>query len=159
MTVTDEPPARRSRVTSGRLAADSPGESPGESAPTGESAGESVAKGAAAQRVEEFRREIAALKVRDPATARDRLWGRVGVGLMVAGLALALGSYFLSHNTTNPLQQRDAIVSAVGGLAACVVGAALYLRASLAGFLRFWLARLSYEAQIQTDRVIEHLDR
>jgi len=155
VTVTDEPPARSSGTTPGRLAADSAGESPGASTSTGEPA----AEGAAAQRVEAFRREIAALKVRDPATTRDRLWGRVGIGLMVAGLALALGSYFLSHNTTNPLQQRDAIVSAVGGLAACVVGAALFLRASLAGFLRFWLARLSYEAQIQTDRVIEHLDR
>jgi hypothetical protein len=35
-----------------------------------------------------------------------------------------------------------------------VVGGALFLRYSLAGFLRFWLARLTYEQKAQTDRVV-----
>ncbi len=158
MTTTNEPPTRPSRrghVGGDTTAAHAPGvgDAPG-STPVG-----AEGEAARAARVEAFRREIAELRVRDPATGRDRLLGRVGIGLMAAGLLLALGSYFVSHNTTNPLQQRDAIVAALGGLAGCVVGAALFLRASLAAFLRFWLARLSYEAQIQTDRVIEHLER
>jgi hypothetical protein len=35
----------------------------------------------------------------------------------------------------------------------------LFLRYSIAGFLRFWLARLSYEQQAQTDRLIESLKK
>jgi hypothetical protein len=158
VTVTNEPPAHPSRQghVGGEAAAGEPRPTAGAAAPGSAPAGGEVGRAA---RVEAFRREIAELRVRDPATGRDRLLGRAGIGLMVAGLLLAVGSYFLSHSTTNPLQQRDAIVAAIGGLAGCVVGAALFLRASLAAFLRFWLARLSYEAQIQTDRIIEHLER
>ena len=63
-------------------------------------------------------------------------------------------AYGLSHSTENPLQQRDAIVVALLGVSLAVVGGAMYLRYSLAGFLRFWLARLTYEQKAQTDRVV-----
>jgi hypothetical protein len=106
------------------------------------------------QRVEQFKQEIAGLKLRDPATGRDRLWLRVGVALMVVGLATAAAAYPYSHSTTNPLQQRDAIVMAIGGATAAIVGVALFVRYSIAGFLRFWLVRLSYEQKAQTDRVV-----
>ena len=39
-----------------------------------------------------------------------------------------------------------------------VIGSALFLRGSLAGFLRFWLARLIYEQKAQTDRVVDQLN-
>jgi uncharacterized membrane-anchored protein len=103
------------------------------------------------ERVEEFKQEIADMKVRDPATSRDRIWLRIGAGLLVVGLLVTIAAYFMSHNTTNALTQRDAITIGLIGIAATVVGAAL--------FLRFWLARLSYEQQAQTDRVVEELGR
>lgn len=109
-------------------------------------------------RVEQFKQEISEMKVKDPATGRDRVWLRVGVALMVVGLGVAVAAYFPSHSG-NDLEQRDAIVMALGGLAAAVVGSALFLRYSLAGFLRFWLARFVYEQQAQTDRLVEKLDR
>jgi uncharacterized membrane protein len=111
------------------------------------------------QRVEQFKQEIADMRLRDPATARDRLLLRTGVALMVIGLAFAVGAYFVSHSTTNGLLQNDMQVSAVIGLCVTVIGAALFLRYSMAQFLRFWLARLSYEQQHQTDRLIESLKR
>jgi hypothetical protein len=43
------------------------------------------------------------------------------------------------------------------GVALTVAGAALFLRYSLAGFLRFWMARLSYEQKAQTDRIVASL--
>ena len=52
-------------------------------------------------------------------------------------------------------QQNDAITLGLGGIAAAVVGAALFLRYSIASFLRFWLARLIYEQKAQTDRLLE----
>src|SRR5690349_23747791 len=92
-----------------------------------------------AQRVEQFKQEIADMRLRDPATARDRLLLRVGIALMVVGVGFAVASYFVSHSSTNPLAQRDMIINALIGVSITVVGAALFLRYSIAQFLRFWL--------------------
>jgi uncharacterized membrane protein len=110
-------------------------------------------------RVEAFKQEIADMKVRDPATGRDRAWLRIGIALMVVGLAVSISAYFQSHGTTNPLSQRDALTIGMAGISTTIIGAALFLRYSIANFLRFWLARFSYEQQAQTDRIVERLDR
>ena len=107
------------------------------------------------ERVEQFKAEIADMKLADPATSRDRLLLRAGVALMVVGVVMAPIAYAVSHGTTNPLQQRDALVLVVVGLVLAVVGAALFLRYSIAQFLRFWMARLSWEQKAQTDRMVD----
>lgn len=106
-------------------------------------------------RVEDFKREISDMKLRDPATGRDRLLLRVGIASMAVGIGLAIVAYLVSHNTTDALLQNDMLITSVIGLAVTVMGAALFLRFSTAQFLRFWLARLSYEQQHQTDRVVD----
>ena len=111
------------------------------------------------ERVEQFKQEIGDMKVRDPATGRERVWLRVGIALMVVGLGVAIAAYFMSHGTSNPLSQNDALVLAIIGLAATIVGGAVFVRYSLAAFLRFWLARFIYEQQTQTDRIVEKLSR
>jgi uncharacterized membrane protein YidH (DUF202 family) len=111
------------------------------------------------ERVEQFKQEIGDMKVRDPATGRDRVWLRAGIGMMVVGIGITIAAYFMSHGTSNPLAQNDALVLAIIGLSATIAGGALFLRYSIAAFLRFWLARFIYEQQIQTDRVVEKLDR
>jgi uncharacterized membrane protein YidH (DUF202 family) len=110
-------------------------------------------------RVEQFTAEIADMKLPDTASSRDRTLLRLGVALMAAGVVIGVVAYFLGHGTTNPLQQRDAMVIAIIGLTVSVVGAAVFLRYSLAQFLRFWLARLSWEQQAQTDRMVEAVRR
>jgi len=110
-------------------------------------------KDGADQRVAQFKAEVADMRLRDPATGLDRLLLRLGVLGMIGGPVLALIGYFLSHSATGPLQQRDAIVQAILGVAVSVVGAALYVKSSLAGFLRFWMARLAYEQQAQAERI------
>ena len=107
------------------------------------------------ERVAQFKEEIASMRLRDPATARDRLLLRLGIALMGVGVVLAVYAYALSHGTTDALQQRDAIVVAILGVSLTVAGAALFVRYSVAQFLRFWLARLTYEQQAQTDRIVE----
>lgn len=109
------------------------------------------------ERVEQFKEEIASMRLRDPSTARDRQLLRLGIALMVVGVGLGAYAYALSHGTTNSLQQRDAIVVALLGVAVTVAGGAVFVRYSVAQFLRFWLARLSHEQQAQTDRVVEAL--
>jgi hypothetical protein len=109
------------------------------------------------ERVEQFKQEIADMKVRDPSTGRDRVWLRLGIALMVVGLLIAVGAYFMSHGTSNPLSQNDALVLAIIGLTTSVVGGAVFVRYSVAAFLRFWLARFVYEQQAQTDRIVDRL--
>ena len=106
-----------------------------------------------ADRVEQFKQEMESLDVRDPSQGRDRLWLRIAVGLMVAGLIVAIAAYPLAA-TGNDLEQGQAIVQAIAGLSAAVVGGALFLLYSFGNFLRFWLARLSYEQQQNADRII-----
>jgi hypothetical protein len=98
-----------------------------------------------AERVAQFRREVAGMGLRDPVTRREQALLRLGAVGMVVGPIIAIVSYFLSHNTINALQQRDAIVIAVIGLSITVVGSALFLRYSFGRMLRFWLARFAFE--------------
>ena len=110
------------------------------------------------ERVEQFKAEIADMGVKDPAVARDRLLLRASVALLAAGPVLGVIAYFMSHGTENPLQQRDAIVLALIGVAVSVTGGALFTRYAIAQFLRFWLARLCWEQSAQTDRVVAAID-
>ncbi|MFI9833154.1 hypothetical protein ACIHIX_36325 [Streptomyces sp. NPDC051913] len=106
-------------------------------------------------RADRFVRDLADLKIPDPAAARTTLWLRLGAVLMILGLVLAGSAYFVSHATQNPLDQRDALALGLGGIAGTVVGGALFLRYSLTGFLRFWMARQSYDLAVLADRLCE----
>jgi hypothetical protein len=108
-------------------------------------------------RIDQLRSDLAELRITDPSAARDKLAARLGAVGMAVGVVLPVVAYFMSHGTTNPLTQRDAAVLAALGVASAVVGAALYLKGSLAGFLRFWLVRDLHERRIQTDRVVAGL--
>lgn len=101
-------------------------------------------------RAERFSRELADLKIPDPSAGRSSLWLRLGIALMVLGPVLGLVAYLMSHNTSDALVQRDAIIIAVIGIAVGLNGAAVFLRYSLTGFLRFWMARQSYDLALAT---------
>jgi uncharacterized membrane protein len=103
-------------------------------------------------RSDRFARELAALKVSDPAKGRPRMWQNVGAGLMVLGVALAVIAYFVSQRTGDLLDADTAINIALLGITLAVVGSAVFLRYSLTGFLRFWLARQSYELSMLAER-------
>ncbi|KAF5991595.1 hypothetical protein [Streptomyces sp. WAC00263] len=106
-------------------------------------------------RADRFVRELAVLNIPDPAAARATLWLRLGVLLMVGGLVLGVSGYLVSHNTVDPLVQGDGLALGLGGICATVVGSALFLRYSLTGFLRFWMARQSYDINLLADRLLE----
>ncbi len=104
-------------------------------------------------RVEQFKADIADMRLKDPSIAREQQLLRLGGVMLVAGLVISIASYFGSHSSTPPAQQ-DYVVVALIGVTVSVVGAALFLRYSIAQFLRFWMARLIYEQQTQTDRIV-----
>ncbi|MGH8977601.1 MAG: hypothetical protein ACRDV7_05965 [Acidimicrobiia bacterium] len=112
-------------------------------------------------RVARFRADVAGMHLRDPRAGRERVWMFIGGALMVIGVVLAILAYFQSsgataaYNTEGPATQRDAITIGLIGVSVSVIGAAIFLRYSLAQFFRFWLARLIYEQQAATDRIVE----
>jgi len=109
-------------------------------------------------RADRFARELAALKIPDPARGHPRLWQNAGVALMAAGIALGVLGYLVSQRTGDALTASTAINIAIGGLILAVVGSAVFLRYSLTGFLRFWLARQSYELHTLAERELVGID-
>lgn len=114
-----------------------------------------AAEAATDTRADRFVRDLAALKIPDPAAGRATLWLRLGIVLMLVGPVLAVTAFLMSRGTTDSLTQGDALTVALAGITASVVGAALFLRYSLIGFLRFWLARQSYDLTLLADRLLE----
>lgn len=92
-----------------------------------------------------FREQIEQLRIPAPNAGRDKLLARLGGLLAALGIVLGVVGYFMSHNTDNSLSQNDAQVLAVVGLSCAVVGSAVFVRYSLANFLRLWLIRLIHE--------------
>lgn len=104
-------------------------------------------------RADRFVQELAELKIPDPAAGRGGLWLRAGVTLLILGPVLIVLGYLLSNNTSDALVQRDAIILALAGVALSIVGAALFLRYSLTGVLRYWMARQSYDLAQLAERL------
>ena len=117
------------------------------SAPTSPAANDGSVPAAASDRTERFRRDLAEMKIREPRVGLDGILLKVGLLLLAAGIVVAIVAYAMSHGTENPLQQRDAFTIGLIGVTISIAGAAVFLRYSLAGFLRFWLARFLFEQQ------------
>jgi hypothetical protein len=110
------------------------------------------------ERIEQFRTDIAGMHLKDPVSGREANLLRLGAVLMVAGVVLTVLAYSASHGTRLDLNQRDDIIAALIGVSLTISGAALFLRYSMAQFLRFWLARLIYEQRAATDRLLAQDD-
>jgi hypothetical protein len=108
-------------------------------------------------RIEQLKADLADLRITDPSSARDLLATRLGLAGLALGVVLPIVAYAMSHGTTNPLAQRDAIIIGLLGVSCAVAGGALFLKGSLSGFLRFWLVRDLHERRAQTDRIVERL--
>jgi hypothetical protein len=112
----------------------------------------------AGDRVGQFKADIAEMKLKTGRSRAEGLLQMLGVVLMVAGIAIALGAYVASLNVTatpgtnvDVLDSNSYMLLAIAGLATTVTGGFLFLRYSLAKFLRFWLLRQSYEQRVAID--------
>jgi hypothetical protein len=96
-------------------------------------------------RLEQFRAEIAALRLKEPDPVRDAQRLRIGAALIVVGIAMGAVAFVVSQSASDALQQRDAMIVAITGVAVTIAGGVVYLRYSLTQFLRLWLARFLFE--------------
>ena len=109
-------------------------------------------------RAEQFKAEIAEMKVKTGRGRSDNLLQLLGVLLMVAGIVIAFVAYSASLNVTatpgtnvDVLDSNSYLALTVAGLATSVAGGFVFLRYSLGRFLRFWLLRQSYEQRVALD--------
>jgi hypothetical protein len=109
-------------------------------------------------RADQLRADVARLDLKTDRAGRERGLQLLGVALMVAGIAIAFAAYRSALNVTaTPGTNVDVLNSnaygplGMTGLATSVVGAAVFLRYSLADFLRYWLLRQSYDLQAAVD--------
>lgn len=103
-------------------------------------------------RIAQFEAEVAELGLATGPVGRERLLQKVGGALLVAGPIIAVIAYFLSYGTNDPREQRDALIVAVIGLSLAVSGGFVFLRYSMANFLRFWMLRLVHEQRGSLER-------
>ena len=79
-----------------------------------------------------------------------------GIVLAIAGFAVIGLGWWGASGTKYVYQEIPYVISGgIFGVALVIVGAALFARYSVARLLRFWLARLVADQQIQTDRVVD----
>jgi uncharacterized membrane protein YidH (DUF202 family) len=109
-------------------------------------------------RVDQFKAEIAEMKLKTGRTRTERTFEIAGAVLMVAGIVVAFGAYAASLNVKaapagniDVLNSNSYIALAIAGLAVSVMGGFVFLRYSLARFLRFWLLRQTYEQRVAID--------
>lgn len=109
-------------------------------------------------RLSDFEAELRRLKVRRSAPDAEARLLAAGVILMPVGLVAVLVGWFGASGTTDFSSQVPYLLSGgVLGLGLTIVGATLFLRYSLARYLRFWLLRLVYEERAASDRNVEAL--
>jgi uncharacterized membrane protein HdeD (DUF308 family) len=112
------------------------------------------------ERVRQFTDEIESMKLKASSSDNERRLLALGVIAAVAGIVLVVIGGIQVQNTSDVVQQTSALATGTYiGIALLVAGVALFIRYSLARYLRFWLIRLVWESRANTDRIVEAIDR
>lgn len=112
-------------------------------------------------RIEQFKSEIEDLKLRGSSSDGEKRLLVLGIAMAVIGVALAvLGAIQVGATGGSPADQRAYMAQgSFLGLALIIAGAAIFIRFSLARYMRFWLIRLTYESRANTDRIVDAIER
>ncbi|MCW2889211.1 MAG: hypothetical protein QOE54_2264 [Streptosporangiaceae bacterium] len=111
------------------------------------------------ERIKTFTSEVSELRVNGARGDRERVLLGAGVTLLGAGVALAVVGG-LRASSANGLGNQVALLATGSfiGFALVVAGAALFVRYSIARFLRYWLVRLVHEQRTETDRIVHAIE-
>jgi len=109
---------------------------------------------AAEERIAAFSEQLKSMRVPGARPQGDRVLSMIAVVAMVVGVVMGVVAYFMSHGTTNELEQNDAIVLAILAATITIVGVGLFVKKGVERLLRFWIARVTFEQSTQTDRLL-----
>jgi uncharacterized membrane protein len=108
-------------------------------------------------RIDQFKADVSAMKVKTPGGRRDNIMQGVGGLLMIVGAVAAYITYQSSTTQSDARNIQSQIILSIFFLILSVIGAALFVFASLTRFLRVWLLRQVYEGQENIERVVTAL--
>ena len=108
-------------------------------------------------RLQEFQAQVDELKLTGGGANPERTAVRVAVVLFVVAVAIEIAAFAGSSNATDERDQNDLMILALLGVVLALGAVALFVRASLTRWFRYWLVRLVYEDRANTDRLIEAL--
>ena len=112
------------------------------------------------ERVQAFQSEIESMKLKAAGAENEKWLLLGGVLLAVVGLGLAVLTAVQIPNETDPVKQTTLLATgSFLGIALLIAGVALFVRFSMARYMRFWLIRLVHESRANTDRIVEALER
>jgi hypothetical protein len=113
------------------------------------------------ERIDQFKSEIEGLKLRGSSSEGEKRLLIIGVLLVAAGIGLAIfGAVEVGMVGDSPADQRAYMAQgSFLGIALILAGAALFVRFSLARYMRFWMIRLTYESRANTDRIVDAIER
>lgn len=106
-----------------------------------------------ADRIETFKADIEDMKLKS-SSQKERGLQILAVLLMVGGVITSFSAYFSSTHQDDFRDQNELIILAVASLGLILIGAVMFVRYSMAKFLRFWLLRQFYEGQDHIDRIV-----
>jgi low affinity Fe/Cu permease len=107
-------------------------------------------------RIEQFNADIESMRVKTSGNAAaERAGSTLGFILMVAALVVGIGSYVKAGSLNNALDQNELVILGFTCVSMAIIGAALWLRAAVLRFWRFWMLRSLYEGQAHLDEVVK----
>jgi hypothetical protein len=111
-------------------------------------------------RVDRFAADVHALRVPNQSARLERRLSLAGIVLPLVGLAAIGLGWWGASGTKYVYQEIPYVISGgIFGVALVLIGIGLFARFSVARLLRFWLARLVAEQQLQADRVVAASER
>ena len=111
-------------------------------------------------RVQAFTEEIGEMKLRGAKGDRERVLLVIGALAIVVGVVMAVLGGFQASGTSDLGDQVAFLATGtLIGLALVIAGTALFVRYSMARFMRFWLVRLVHEHRSETDRLIAAIEK
>ena len=109
-----------------------------------------------ADRAEQFGAGVRDLRVPNQTDASERRLYWAGILLPVIGLVVIWLGWWGASGTKYVYQEIPYVISGgIFGVALVLLGAVLLARYSAARLVRFWLARMVADHQVQTDRVAD----
>ena len=119
-----------------------------------------VGSGTTSDRGAQFVAGVQTLQVPNQSERLEHRFYLAGLVLPVIGLVVIGIGWWGASGTKYTYQQIPYVISGgIFGVALVLIGAALFARFSVARLLRFWLARLVAEQQMQSDRAVEAIER
>ena len=106
-------------------------------------------------RLEAFQSQVDDLRLTGGKANPERMAVRLGILLFVVAVALGIVAFFSSTSADDARDQNEMIILALLAVVIALGAAALFVRASLTRYFRYWLIRLVYEDRANTDRLID----